>query len=183
MRNNLAELIGTSFYRVHQRWRPILIRCAGGRREGRFTGAGYRGNHWLRSYDGHWWAISASNDVVKGSLHGAIAVNSVHLGDGRSATSPSSGYDAWADKCSELIHSEDFSTADRNPHRRGHGSWRRRESERGVTSGEMQWTCDLFQSTIPSETPFRAPDRACLRAIYSKNHSAPGQVWYNKVVH
>jgi hypothetical protein len=30
---------------------------------------------------------------------------------------------------------------------------------------------------------FSAPDRACLRVIYSKNHSAPGQAWYNKVVH
>jgi hypothetical protein len=46
MRNNLAELTGASIYRVHQWWRPILRRCAGDRREGRFTGAGYRGIHW-----------------------------------------------------------------------------------------------------------------------------------------
>jgi hypothetical protein len=66
-RNNLAELTGASIYRVHQWLHPILRRCGGGRREGMFTGAGYRGNHWLRSYSGHWWAISASNDVLKGS--------------------------------------------------------------------------------------------------------------------
>jgi hypothetical protein len=45
MRNNLAELTRASIYRVHQRWRPILRRCAGGRREGRFTTVGYRGIH------------------------------------------------------------------------------------------------------------------------------------------
>jgi hypothetical protein len=44
--NNLAELTRASIYRVHQRWRPILRRCVGGRRKGRFTGAGYRGIHW-----------------------------------------------------------------------------------------------------------------------------------------
>jgi hypothetical protein len=44
--NNLAELTGASFYRIHQRWRPILRRRAGGRREGKFTSAGYRGIHW-----------------------------------------------------------------------------------------------------------------------------------------
>jgi hypothetical protein len=46
MRNNLAELTGASIYRVHQRWRPILRGCAGGRWEGRFTSTGYRGIHW-----------------------------------------------------------------------------------------------------------------------------------------
>jgi hypothetical protein len=46
MRNNLAELTGASIYRVHQLWRPILRRCAGGRREGKFTDASYRGIHW-----------------------------------------------------------------------------------------------------------------------------------------
>jgi hypothetical protein len=74
--------------------------------------------------------------VVKGSRRGAIAVNDIHLGDGRSATSPTSGYGAWAEQWSELIHGEDFSTANRNPHRRGHESRRRRKSKRGVTDGE-----------------------------------------------
>jgi hypothetical protein len=45
MRNNLAKLTGASIYRVPQWWRPILRRCAGSRREGRFTAAGYRGIH------------------------------------------------------------------------------------------------------------------------------------------
>jgi hypothetical protein len=88
---------------------------------------------------------------VKGSRRGTIAVNGVHLGDGRSAMSPASRYDAWAEQCSELIHGEDFSTVDRNPHHRGHETRHRRESEHEVTGGEMQRTCDLFQSTVPSE--------------------------------
>jgi hypothetical protein len=34
MRNNLAELTGAAIYRLHQRWHPIWIKCAGDRREG-----------------------------------------------------------------------------------------------------------------------------------------------------
>jgi hypothetical protein len=34
MRNNLMELAGALIYCVHQQWRPILRRCAGGREEG-----------------------------------------------------------------------------------------------------------------------------------------------------
>jgi hypothetical protein len=33
-RNNLTELNGASIYSGHQRWHPILRRCAGGRGEG-----------------------------------------------------------------------------------------------------------------------------------------------------
>ena len=46
VRNNLAELTGASIYRIHQRWHPIWRRRAGGWREGKFTGASYRGIHW-----------------------------------------------------------------------------------------------------------------------------------------
>jgi hypothetical protein len=45
MRNYLAELTGASIYRVLRRWRLILRRRAGGRREGKCTGAGDRGFH------------------------------------------------------------------------------------------------------------------------------------------
>ena len=51
MRNNLAELTGASIYRVHQRWRLIWRRRAGGRREGEVTGASYRGIHWSNDSD------------------------------------------------------------------------------------------------------------------------------------
>jgi hypothetical protein len=149
MRNYLAELTRASIYRVLQWWRLTLRSCTSGRREGRFTGAGYRGHHWPRSYDGHWWAASAGNDVVKGSRHGAIAVNGVHPGDGCSAMSPASGYDAWAEQCAKLIHGEDFSTADHNPHRRGHESRRRRKFERG---GHQRWggmNLKIFSCTVP----------------------------------
>jgi hypothetical protein len=44
-RNNLAELTEASIYRFHQRWRLILRRRAGGRREEKCTGAGDRGFH------------------------------------------------------------------------------------------------------------------------------------------
>jgi hypothetical protein len=43
--NNLAELTGASIYKIHRRWRPIWRRRAGGQREGKFTGASYRGIH------------------------------------------------------------------------------------------------------------------------------------------
>jgi hypothetical protein len=46
MRNNLAELTRASIYRVLQRWRPILRRCVGGQREGKFIDVSYRGIHW-----------------------------------------------------------------------------------------------------------------------------------------
>jgi hypothetical protein len=46
MRNNLAELTGAAIYSFDRRWRPIWRKRDGGRREGRFTDAGYRGIHW-----------------------------------------------------------------------------------------------------------------------------------------
>jgi hypothetical protein len=45
VRNNLADLVDHSIYRSQQRWHPIWRRCAGGRREGKFTGASCRGFH------------------------------------------------------------------------------------------------------------------------------------------
>jgi hypothetical protein len=87
--------------------------------------------------------------MVKGSRRGTIAMNGVHLGDGRSATSPASGYGAWAEQCSKPIHDEDFSTADRNPHRRGHESRCRRESEHGGHRRRGGMNLKIFSCTVP----------------------------------
>jgi hypothetical protein len=54
VRNNLVELTGASIYRIHQRWRPIWRRRAGGQRKEKASNMSYRGSHWLRSYGGHW---------------------------------------------------------------------------------------------------------------------------------
>jgi hypothetical protein len=42
----------------------------------------------------------------------------------------------------------------------GRESQRRRESERKVTGGEVQRTCDLFLVYCTIRTPFSVPDRA-----------------------
>jgi hypothetical protein len=43
----------------------------------------YRGTHQLRGYGGHWRAVAASSDVVKGLGRGTIAVKDANSGDGR----------------------------------------------------------------------------------------------------
>jgi hypothetical protein len=48
----------------------------------------------------------------------------------------------------------------------------RHESERGVTDGEVQLTCDLFQSTVQWKAPFRVPNRALYRALISNFYVA-----------
>jgi hypothetical protein len=45
LRNNLVELEAQLIYSVLRRWHLILRRRAGGRREGKCTGAGDRGCH------------------------------------------------------------------------------------------------------------------------------------------
>ena len=45
MRKYLAEFTGLAIYRFHRRWRPILRRRAGGRREGRSLAQVIRGFH------------------------------------------------------------------------------------------------------------------------------------------
>jgi hypothetical protein len=143
--NNLADLVDHSIYKSQRRWRPIWRRCAGGRKKEKVPGVNYRGSHRLRSYCGHWWAITAGNDVVKGSRRGAIMVNGVHLGDNRSATSSASGWATERPQCSEFIHGETFSpgvvirallgpnrSADANPSAR-------------VTGGEIHCICHLVQ--------------------------------------
>jgi hypothetical protein len=87
----------------------------------------------------------ASNDVVKGSRHGAIMANDIHLDDGRSATSPASG---WGDRAATVSHT--------------HPRWRSFHSDRNsthhrawivaaganpgteVTGGEVKWTWRSF---------------------------------------
>jgi peptidoglycan/xylan/chitin deacetylase (PgdA/CDA1 family) len=86
MRNNLAELTRASIYRVHQWWHPILRRCAGGRREGRFNGTGYRGIHWRVDSEDK----QATNCDQRRRGYKAIAwqarVNDDYHRDGRAAT-------------------------------------------------------------------------------------------------
>jgi hypothetical protein len=103
LHNNLVEQAGESIYRSFERRLQIWKGNAGDQREGEVTGASYRGGHWPMRYDGHCWVLTASNNVVKGSRRGAIATNGVPLGDGRSATSPASGYVDWAEQCSDFI--------------------------------------------------------------------------------
>jgi hypothetical protein len=45
LRDNLTELVVPSIYSVREWWRLILRSCAGGRREGKSTGASDRGFH------------------------------------------------------------------------------------------------------------------------------------------
>jgi hypothetical protein len=45
LRDNLTKLAAHSIYSVLRRWRLILRRRAGGRREGKCTSAGDRGCH------------------------------------------------------------------------------------------------------------------------------------------
>jgi hypothetical protein len=151
VRNNLADLVDHSIYRSQQWWRPIWRRCAGGRREGEFTYANYRGGHWLRSYGGHCSVIAARNDVVEGSWRGAITTTGVHLGDGRSATSPASGYDVWATTVPRPHPRRDLLTWSGYPHVTRHEWERRRESGRGFTGGDVHCTWDLLQVTVPLE--------------------------------
>jgi hypothetical protein len=103
-------------------WRP--------RERGWVIAAIYRGGHWVRSYGGHWWAITADNHVVKGSWRGTITANDVHLDDGRSATLPASGWGDRAKQCPKFIPGEDLFTRSHYQRVTGRESWRRRESER-----------------------------------------------------
>jgi hypothetical protein len=77
-RNNLAELTRAAIYRFYRRWRPILRSCAGGRREGKCTGAGDRGFHRGKAsgdgrayYYGSLRRVKAARHVV----HGRQAAN------------------------------------------------------------------------------------------------------------
>jgi hypothetical protein len=70
--NNLTDLVDHSIYRSQQRWRPIWRRCAGGRREEKFTGAGCHGFHWSNDLDdglaiyGGLWRHGETADGVAG---------------------------------------------------------------------------------------------------------------------
>ena len=68
--------------------------------------------------------------MVKGSRRGAIATNDVHLGDGRSATSPASGYGVWAEECPNFIPGARSFSQSCYPRVTGRESQRRRESGR-----------------------------------------------------
>jgi hypothetical protein len=71
-----------------------------------------------------------------------------------------SGYGDRAEQCSELIHGEDFSTADRNPHHKGRESQRQRESERGDHRRRDTLHLLIFVRHCTIGTPPRVPNRA-----------------------
>jgi hypothetical protein len=151
VRNNLADLVDHSIYRSQHQWRPIWRRRAGGRRKKKASDVSYRGSHWLRSYGGHWWAITAGNGVVKGSRHGAITMTSIHLA---MAARPRR---RQVDTVTERLQCPIFISCQRSFTPRcyqsatGHESQRRRESGRRVTGGEVHCTWDLLQVTVPLE--------------------------------
>jgi hypothetical protein len=151
-RNNLVEQPGVSIYGGFERRLRIWKGSAGDRREEEVTGASYRGGHWLMSYGGHYCVLTAGNNMVKGSRHGAIAANGVHLGDGRSATSPTSGYGVWAEQCLDFIPGARSFTQSRYPRATEHESQRRHESGRGGHRRRGASHLKIFFSTIPWET-------------------------------
>jgi hypothetical protein len=114
MRNNLAELTGASSYRVHQWWRPILRRCAGGRRERRFIVVGYRGIHWRVDSEDRQATYCdqrqcGNKAIVWQGLKEIITVTAVR---------PRRGASGWATErpqCSDFIHGEIFSPGGRYP--------------------------------------------------------------------
>jgi hypothetical protein len=57
LRDYLMELVVCSIYSVHGWWLLILEWRAGGRREGRVTGVGYRGSHRGKA-SGDGWACN-----------------------------------------------------------------------------------------------------------------------------
>jgi hypothetical protein len=90
--------------------------------------------------------------VVKGSRRGAIAANDVHLGDGRSATSPASGYVVWAEQCLDFIPGARSFTQSRYPRATRQESQRRRESRRGGHRQRGALHLLIFFSTVTWET-------------------------------
>jgi hypothetical protein len=86
VRNNLAELTATSIYRVHQRWRPILRRCARGQREGKFTDASYCGIHWHTDSEDRQATCDQRRHGNK-AVAWQARINGDHHRDGRAATS------------------------------------------------------------------------------------------------
>ena len=93
-------------------------------------------------------------------------------GNGRAATSPASEWMTERLQGSEFIQGKDFSMVDHNPCHRGHESRRHAKLGARVTGGEGDEPEDLFQCTVPWETPFRASVRAPCRALISNFYIA-----------
>jgi hypothetical protein len=136
MRNNLVEHTGVSIYR-HQRWRPILRRCAGSRREGRFTGASYCGIHWRVDSEDRQATYCDQRRCGNKAIVWQARVNGDHHRDGRTTMSRRK----WMGRQSD--HSAPTSSTARSFHQGSlsaltrHESQRQRESEREVTGGEI----------------------------------------------
>jgi hypothetical protein len=91
--------------------------------------------------------------VVKGSRRGAIAVNGVHPGDGRSATSPASGWATAQPQCSEFIHGEIFSPGVVIRALLGANRSTSANPSAWVTSGEIRCIYNLGQLLYHRELP------------------------------
>jgi hypothetical protein len=107
-RNNLTDHGVHSIYRDPRWWRPIWGRHASGRREGEVTGASYRGSHWLMSYGGHYWVLTANNNVVKGSRCGTTEWTAVATATAAQPRHQQVSTATGWPQCPKLIHSEDL---------------------------------------------------------------------------
>jgi hypothetical protein len=122
------------------------------KKRGWIVGAGYRGTHWLRGYGGHWRAVAASSDVVKGSGSWHDHGDYFYLDDDRLATSPVRWMSDRAQQCPNHIPSARFFTHRSYLHFLEHESQRRRRSRCGITGGEEGWIWDHVQFTIQSDS-------------------------------
>jgi hypothetical protein len=154
--NNLADLVDHSIYRSQQRWCPIWRRCAGGRREEKFTGAGCRGFHWSNDLDdglaiyGGLWRHGEMADGVAGP-RGMTARRRWSRGH----VAVQLGTVTEQLQCPIFISCPRSFTPRSYPHATGHESQRRRESGRGVTGGEVQCIYWSFSVTVPWASSFR----------------------------
>jgi hypothetical protein len=134
-------------------------------KRGWIVGVGYCGTHWLRGYDGHWWAVTASSDMVKGSGSWHDHGDDVYLDDSRLATSPVRWMSDRAQQCPKLIPSARFFTHRSYLHFLEHESQRQRRSRRRITGGEGGWIWDHVQFTVQSDS-IQTPDRAICSASF-----------------
>jgi hypothetical protein len=135
VRNNLANLVDHSIYRIYRRWCPIWRKRAGSRREGKFTGASYHGIHWrVDSRDRPAIYCDQRRCGNKAVAWCAWVNGDQH----RTATSRRQvdGVTEWP-QCSDFIPSQRSFTPRSYPGATGHESQCRRESGRGVTGGEV----------------------------------------------
>jgi hypothetical protein len=90
--NNLMGHAERSIYSVHERWLRIWGEKLAAEERGWVTLAIYRGIHWTKAYGYHWLTSTAQDDVIKQPKMWCDRVNGSSRSNGRTATSPASGY-------------------------------------------------------------------------------------------